>query len=174
MALAERARWCYFAPLLVRLPARCRWRGSRPRCARRSTRRPVGAGGNGVHVVAEEFQPQVVLRRAARVAGRAAVEFGPGAGCPVGADVGVLHHSNQGPRAGGVDAERCRECVVHQVCVGAAGTYSDGRVVPAIACRLRGGRGGPGAPAIGGVAHEDMHRAEISGIPCRRTAPRRA
>src|SRR5262249_58038965 len=63
-------------------------------------------------------------------------------------------------RAGGVVAERRRERVVHQVRVGAAGRDRDGRVVPAITGSLRGSRSGPHGPAVGGVAHEDVHGTE--------------
>src|SRR5438876_10153688 len=95
-------------------------------------RRAVGVRRDGVDIVAEKFQPQVVLAGAPRVARRAPVEIREPAEHAT-ADVRMLDDPDQRSQARGVVAERRRERVVDEVGVPSIWRDRDRRVVAAIA-----------------------------------------
>src|SRR6266566_1103283 len=64
----------------------------------------VSVGRDSIHIVTKELQKQVVLARAARISGRATVQFTPRTRRSICTNVRVLHHAYQRARAGGIIA----------------------------------------------------------------------
>src|SRR5229473_1689346 len=111
----------------------------------------ISVSRDGVHVITKEFQKEVILAGATRVAGRAVMQLRPAARRSTSADVRVLHHTNQASRTCGVVAQWCSERVIHEVGVCPMWRDGDGGAIAAIASRLgrRGSR--PGVSAVGRV-----------------------
>src|SRR5205823_14422272 len=112
---------------------------------------------DGVDIVAQELEPQVVLAGAPWVARRAPVELRECAEHAT-ADVCMLDDANQRSQARGVVAERRRERVVDEVGVPSIWGDRDRRIVAAIAeCEcLLSHWVGPGVAAVRRVAREDV------------------